>query len=275
MPSNPVLDAFKAETLLADANILTKIQNLKVNIQYATDEDKISFDDYLTSIRKEVDNIPRLELETDIAPGTESHYTSLLITSMEKIVDDCGRTMRKLSYFKGRLLDAQRQVNNLKSEFIAWYLLSAAAVLSAMDVKLAAKEVKSLAESEFSRLMEDVDIKIESVLEDVKLEISQIAQHKSTQKEKMELGRDQAVESWSSLLPSFGGTIAEDDPADKFTKDQDEDEDDVPDFVSNKPKIASIQGVFKKTLPPAFLTPIQDENGNQVIMENLDDESTD
>ena len=85
MPSNPVLDAFKAETLLADANILTKIQNLKVNIQYATDEDKISFDDYLTSIRKEVDNIPRLELETDIAPGTESHYTSLLITSMENV----------------------------------------------------------------------------------------------------------------------------------------------------------------------------------------------
>jgi hypothetical protein len=270
--NNGILQAFKAEALLADADILVRIDNLRKSLQYSSEGQQVSFNDYLSTLRGAVDSIPKLELDTDVAPGTENTYSIQLVTSMEKIVDDCDRVLRKLAHFQGRLRDAERQINNLKAEFIAWYLLAASSLMSGLeDVKLPARELRLLADAEFSRLINNLDSKAEAVLEDVKLEFERVSQHKATQKEKHNLGKDQANASWTSTLPAFGGAITENDRTDKFAKEPEEEEDDdagVPAFISRKPQITEVkdqppQGTFKKTIT-AIATPVQDEKGKPV-----------
>lgn len=242
---NGIMMAFKAEALLKDSDILTRIENLRKHVLYSSDGQLFSFDDYLTILRDAVDAIPKLELETDVAPGTENQYSIQLVTGMEQIVDDCDRVQRKLAHFQSKLRDAERQINNLKSEFLAWYVLQASALIANLeDIKLPSKEMRALGEAEFSRLMGNLDLKIETVLEDLKLEFERVAQHKSTQKEKHNLGKDQANASWTSALPSFGNSIPEDERTDKLNQPQaiDEiDEEGVPAFVSRKPKIADVK----------------------------------
>jgi hypothetical protein len=242
--SNGILQAFKAEALLADADILIRIERLRKNLQYTTAGEEVSFNDYLKTLRDAVDNIPKLELEPDVAPHTETQYSIQLVTSMEKIVDDCDRVARRLAHFQGRLRDAERQINNLKAEFVAWYLLAAGSLITKLeDIKLPSRELRMLADAEFSRLMVNLDLKVVSVLEDLKLEFERVSQHKATQKEKHNLGKDQANASWTSSLPSFGNALLENEPTDKLTREQDEldlDEEGVPAFVSRKPKIADV-----------------------------------
>ena len=148
MSSNGILMAFRAEALLGDADILLRIASLRNGLQYATEGNQVSFDDQLQKLREAVDGIPKLELETDVAPGTENYYSVQLITSMEQIMDACEYVGRRLSKFQGRLRDAERQINNLKAEFMAWYILAATEMLSGLeDVKLAVKEVRALSEA--------------------------------------------------------------------------------------------------------------------------------
>lgn len=289
MSNNGIVQAFKAEALLADADILTRIASLRKNLQYSSEGEQVSFNDYLQVLRSAVDAIPKLELESDVAPGTENSYSIQLVTSMEKIVDDCDRILRKLAHFQGRLRDAERQINNAKAEFIAWYLLAAGELLAGLEevkIKLPARELRLLADAEFSRLMSNLDLKVQSILEDLKLEYERVSQHKATQKEKHNLGKDQANASWTSTLPAFGGAIPENERTDKLAKEVEEEENEdgaVPAFISRKPqiadvpgdavvirntenmapKIAEIKGTFKKILA-APATPIKDEKGKPV-----------
>jgi hypothetical protein len=275
MSSNGILQAFKAEVLLADADILTRIDNLRKSLQYSTEGQQVAFNDYLVTLREAVDAIPRLELETDVSPGTENQYSIQLVASMDKIMSDCDKVLRKLSHFQGRLRDAERQINNLKAEFIAWYLLAAASLVASLeDIKLPSKEIRNLAEAEFSRLIHNLDLKVLAVLEDLKLETERVAQHKATQKEKHNLGKDQANASWTSTLPAYSNAIIENEKPDILAQEPEieEDEPGVPAFVSKKPSIASvtgddqIKGTFRKTV--TSLTPVQvvkDEKGEPAV----------
>ena len=249
MSNNGILQAFKAEALLAEADILTRIEKLRKSLRYSTAGEEVSFNDYLQTLREAVDAIPKLELEPDVAPHTETMYSIQLVTSMEKIVDSCDLVLRRLAHFLGRLRDAERQINNLKAEFIAWYLLAAAALIAGLEetmpVKLPAKEVRMLAEAEFSRLMANFDLKVMSVLEDLKLEYERVSQHKATQKEKHNLGKDQANASWTSSLPSFGNALPENERVGKLAQEQDLDLDEggnIPEFVSREPQISDVPG---------------------------------
>lgn len=278
MSNNGVLQAFKAEALLADQDVLTRIENLRKNLQYSTTGEQVSFNDYLTILREAVDAIPKLELEIDVAPGAENHYSIQLVTSMERIVDDCDRILRRLAHFQGRLRDAERQIDNLKSEFIAWYLLAAGTLMSELEetlpVKLPARELRMLADAEFSRLMQNIDLRVLSLLEDLKLEFERVTQHKSTQKEKHNLGKDQANASWTSTLPAYGSSIPENERTDKLAHEPEleEEESGVPKFISRKPQIADIRdteikGTFRKpivSLTPAV--PVKDEQGKPVTV---------
>jgi hypothetical protein len=266
MSSNGILMAFRAETLLGNADILARIDSLRNGLQYATEGNQVSFDDQLQKLRDAVDEIPKLELETDVAPGTENYYSVQLITSMERIMDACEYVSRRLSKFQGRLRDAERQINNLKAEFMAWYILAATEMLSGMeDVKLATKEVRALSEAEFSRMMRNMDLKVESVLDDLKLEFERISQHKATQKEKHNLGKDQANASWTSLLPAFGSAIPTNERTDKQTRPQDLDDVDenVSAFVSHRPKISDVKGDVQAMIDKA-------KPGDTVVVRNFE-----
>lgn len=245
--SNGIVQSFKAEVLLKDSDLLERIESLRKNLQYSTEGQRVSFNDYLITIRDAVDSIPKLELDNDVAPGTENAYSIQLVHAMDQIMSDSDRTLRKLAGFQGRLRDAERQINNLKAEFMAWYLLAASSLLAGLeDIKLPAKELRMLAEAEFSRLLTNLDLKVMSVLEDLKLEFDRVAQHKSTQKEKHNLGKDQANASWTSSLPAFGNAIPENERTDKLLREAEEDQDEedtdgVPSFISRKPKIGDVQ----------------------------------
>lgn len=262
MSNNGIILAFKAEAVLgADAEIFQRIELLRQRMHYSTEGDRRSFEDYFTVLRDAVDAIPKLELDTDVVPGGENQYSLELAQTMEQIVDDCDRISRKLVHFQGRLLDAERQIQNLRSEFVAWYMLAGGQLLAGLeDVKLPLKELRALADAEFSRLLGNVDVRITTLFDDLKIEFSRVSSHKSAQKEKHELGRDQINASWTSILPSYGGAVAPE--ASPFTKAQDEEEDmddDAPAFVSRKPTISAVQQRLNQAKP-----------GDSVIIRNTE-----
>jgi hypothetical protein len=271
MPSNDLMQSFRAEIVMgADAEIFSRITALRDRFQYATEGERTSFDSYFTTLRQAVDEIPQLELDTDVAPGTENQYSMQLASTMEQIVDTSDRILRKLAHFQGRLRDAMRQNDNLKAEFVVWYLIAASAILK--SVKLPLKDSRAFAEAEFSRFMDNVDIRIISLLDDLKLEFDRVASHKAAQREKHNLGKDQANASWTSAIPSFGGAVSEN--RSPLTRPQDiEDEDDeVPTFITQRASVSSppiqrdqIRGTFRKTVTSAAMQPVLDEQGNQVI----------
>src|SRR5208337_4081078 len=153
-----------------------------------------------------VDGLERLTLQVDLPPGTENQYIVQLITAQEKILDDSDRVLRKVLHFEGKLKDAQKQISRAGAGFKAWYILAANQLLDGLDVKLPPAQVKDLAEAEFSRLMDNLDVAVESLLAAVQIETAKAKQHKNFQKEKFAIGKQQADASWTSTMGSFGNT---------------------------------------------------------------------
>src|SRR5271157_836968 len=269
-----VMSALKAESLLADSQLFDQIKTLCENLQYSTGDGKFAFDDYFQTIVDAIDVIPKLELENDVAPGTETTYTIQLTQAAETIVDECDRIFRRLNQFEGKLKEAERKIDNQKAEFVAWYMLAANALLKDLDdLKLPQTEIRKLGEAEFSRFMGGLDVAIESLIEAVKIETSKVNQHKAAQKEKYNLGKDQANASWTSTLPAFNSAIAERN--ENLSGVQELDDEDVPEPVKRhsiitdtlriiKPEETAlsvgpsgeIKGVFVKTGDPKPITPV-------------------
>jgi len=269
-----VMSALKAESLLDGSQLFEQIKTLCANLQYSTEDGKFAFDDYFKTLVDAIDVIPKLELENDVAPGTETTYTIQLTQAAETIVDECDRIFRRLNQFEGKLKEAERKIDNQKAEFVAWYMLAANALLKDLDdLKLPQTEIRKLGEAEFSRFMGGLDVAIESLIEAVKIETSKVNQHKAAQKEKYNLGKDQANASWTSTLPAFNSAIAERNENLSGVQELD---DEVPEPVSRQPKIAiqdtlriikpdEIKGTFIKTGDPKPVTPIgliNDDDGH-------------
>ena len=110
-----------------------------------------------------------------------------------------------------------------------------------------------------------MDLKVESVLDDLKLEFERISQHKATQKEKHNLGKDQANASWTSLLPAFGSAIPINERTDKQTRPQELDDvdDNASAFVSHRPKISDVKGDVQAQLDKA-------KPGDTVVIRNFE-----
>jgi hypothetical protein len=256
-----VMNALKAEELLKGSQLFDQIEKLRGNVSYSTADGKLAFDDYFKTLAEAIDAIPKLQLEDDVAPGTETTYTIQLTQEVERIVDECDRIFRRLNQFEGKLREAERQILNQKAEFVAWYMLAAATLLKDLeDIKLPQAEIRKLGEAEFSRLMGGLDVVLASLLDAVKIETNRAAQHKASQKEKYNLGRDQANASWTSSLPAFGNAFAEERGEVSGVQEMDED---VPAQVKAKPQIsigdtlrvikpedATIKGTFAKTGDP-------------------------
>src|SRR5271156_4317854 len=230
-----VMSALKAEELMKGSQLFGQIEKLRAELSYRTEDGKLAFDDYFKELVDAIDAIPKLTLEDDVASGTETTYTIQLTQAAENIVDECDRLFRRLNQFEGKLRDAERQVNNQKAEFVAWYMLSAGILLKDLESKLPQAELRRLAEAEFSRLMGNLDVVLVTLLDAVKIETSRVSQHKASQKEKYNLGRDQANASWTSSLPAFGNAFTEDRGDVSGVQEMDED---VPAKIAAKPQIS-------------------------------------
>jgi hypothetical protein len=252
-PVSGAMAALKAAALLGeDSEMLVQIRELKKNLQYNTDSQKFALDDVLHKIAAEINNIPKLNLDNNIQPGTETTYQIQLTQVAEQIVNECDRLYQKINQFNGKLREAERQVQNLHAAFNGWYVMAVTMLFKDMDdVKLPLAEARKIADAEFSELLGGLDTALITLVEQTKQEKDRIAHFKAAQKEKYDYGIDQANATYASTLPAFGNAFAEDRGNVAGVQELDDEDEPV-----SKPLIASdtlrflkpeIKGTFKKT----------------------------
>jgi hypothetical protein len=201
------IDSFQAERLLVGAYILEHIEGVVTKIAYQSNGDAISYEDMYSDLAAEVDKLPKLKLELSVPPGGESQYSIQLTMAMETVADDCDRVSHKVSKFESKIREAQGKLKRLHGEFGAWYSLAASKLMEEEAyIRLNAAQVKQLADAEFSRLTNDLDVTMESLINTVKSLRGEIKEHKRTQADKYNMGKDQVNASWTSHMPLFNGS---------------------------------------------------------------------
>jgi len=224
-PTSHILNELRAETLLEGSHVLSQIEILSKGLKYKTSNHEVGFEDFFGIIQQEISSLPRLELESSITPGTESQYQVQLVTALEKIFDASDLVLNRLLFFQSKLRAALQQANVLEVTFIAWYSIAVAEALeNYKTVKLTSTVIKALAQAEFGRLMNGVNIDLETLTEATKILSKQIQSHKSVAQEKYNLGKDQVNASWTSQnLPAEG--LADSDGALELIRVESEEED--------------------------------------------------
>jgi len=239
--SNDILSGFSAETLLgSDAHVIKEVTDLLHDLRYSSQGNEISLDEAFMQLQNEVDSLPVLTLDMDVPPGTENEYLIRLSTSQEKVLDDCDRILRRILEYQSKLKNAERAIKKYRSDFMAWYILAASYLVMQHKVKFPPSQVKQLAESEFSRLLENVDVQVDNLISSVEHLTEEARQHKKIQSEKHGLGKDQANASWTSHLGNPNGIAPNraDDMAQEIEEEEVDDE--VPAFVSRSPQVGSL-----------------------------------
>jgi predicted XRE-type DNA-binding protein len=241
-----ILNQLKAESLLGESDILKQIEELRDSMRYASTGDEVSFDDYFLFLQGDVDKISSIKLLDRIPSETESEYTNQLISLLESIQDDCERVEVRLIGFQGKVISAQSQVDELAVAFEAWFSLAATEVLQDAELKLAATQIRSIAKSEFNRLMDRSNLALATIIEALKVERSRVQNKKKMAQKKFELGKEQVNAAWTNKLPALLGINP--NPPDLGLRSRpdfepEEPEDSVPAFISKKSMMGPMTNV--------------------------------
>jgi DNA-directed RNA polymerase subunit RPC12/RpoP len=208
-----------------------------------------------------------------------------LIIALENVFDDCERVLIKLLSFQSKLLVAKERMETLKASFVAWYALAAQQYLSSYDIDLSKMVIADLAKAEFERLILGLDVEVNSLIAAVAVQVKTVQKRKQTAQEKFNLGKDQANAVWTgTLLPANIGNNS-DEGGRALLEEAEEEEETVPEFVSNQPKVGStcckhfkepfycqecrderdqIRGVFVKRGDPVIAEPIGETELDEV-----------
>jgi len=242
--SSLLLETLRAEGLLRESYILECIGELVRGLSYASEGEAVSYEDMYARLALEADALPKLSLDLDISPGTESRYSIQLTQGMEQVVDRCDQALRKAILFESRVKDAASRLRKVRGEFGAWYCLAATERLAQAESRLPSLQVKQLSDSEFSRLSGGLDVAMDSLLSAVKALKAEITEHKKAQMAKYNMGKDQVNASWTSHMPVFGGSgdITTEDPGRLL----EEEEEEGPPLGSPPEDDGGIKGTFKK-----------------------------
>lgn len=257
-----IMNAVKSENLLAGSVLLTQIEELRLSLRYKSDGELFSYDDYFLVLQKQIEGISRISLDTEIGPGTESQYQIQLISALESVFDDCERVTIKLLSFQSKLLVAKERMETLRASFVAWYALAVQQYLSSYDIDLSKMVIADLAKAEYERLIGGLDVEVGSLLAAVEVQVKTVNKRKQTAQEKFNLGKDQANAVWTgSLLPGNVGTSSDAGARQLLTTPEEEEETEVPDYVSKQPQVSvseieEIRGVFTKRGDPVIAEPI-------------------
>ena len=200
-----ILDEIKAESLLAGSHILEFVKKLVHDLTYTSEGGVISYEDMYAKVTEEVDRLPRISLSLDVSPGTEGQYSIQLLMAMERVADECDRVSRLIGKFESKVREAAAEIKRQHGEFSAWYTLAAMERIELSSAHLPTAQVQKLANSEFSRLTDGLDITMDSLLNATKLLKNEIKEHKKTQSDKYSYGKDQVNASWTSHMPLFNG----------------------------------------------------------------------
>jgi hypothetical protein len=194
-----LLNDLKAEVVLEDTTILGQINNLKTSLTYKTDSKSYEFEEYFHILNKEIQNIERIELSAAIPPGGAQSYLVELATALQLVTDKIEVSQMKAIYFQGKLKSALHLKDNLLATFSAWYLIAVAEKLKEAEIKIPASTQKALAESEFSRLIGDIDMNIDGLMSAVEVMVTHLKEMRKIAQEKYKLGTDQANASIVNL----------------------------------------------------------------------------
>jgi hypothetical protein len=237
------VNCFSAEVLLEGSHVLEQVIALRNSISRSSDGTIIDYDDAALRIQLEVDALPSLELQVDVAPGTEGAYQRQLIQALEKINDDHDRVLRKVIKLKSRMLEAISLMTNKRAQFAAFYMMAIpiGVQLASITVKPTAAHAKEMAAAEFSHLMDGMDSFASSMVSELEILEGEIKHRKKTQADKYALGKDQVNAMWNSIQsPSAIGL--DDDHNALLTRRAplDEEDDEMPSFVSKHSKEARV-----------------------------------
>lgn len=193
---------FSAESLLKDAPILTQISQIKTSLNYQTEDGLVSVGDYFNLLKKDIGNLKSFDLNSVIAPGTEYAYILSVTNTLQEVLDQLEQVSVKAVFFQSRLKSIQKNIDNAGATFSAWYQIALAQALKASDIKIPLSAIKSLGDSEFSRLMGGQDLDIEAMIQSVEIHLGMLKSHKNLAQEKYKMAKDQVNASISNLAPA-------------------------------------------------------------------------
>ena len=229
-----------ADNILRGSVILSQVLDLRNTLSRNSEGELINYDDMALRIQSEVDDLTTLQLDMNLASGSEGAYQRQLIFALEKIYDDYDRVLIKISGLKSRLVNAQSLLDDKFSQFAAFYSLALGGAIKKVDLslKLSVDHVKKLAKSEFTRLVDSLDNLVPSLISELEILEDKVRQEKKTQQEKYQLGKDQVNALWNSIQSVGNKGISLDEASGKLVKKQQptevevEEFDDIPSYVS-------------------------------------------
>lgn len=192
---------FSAEVLLSGAPILDQINQICESLNYQTEDGQVSVGDYFNLLRKDIGNLKSFDLNSTIAPGTEYAYILSVTNTLQEVLDQLEQVSVKAVFFQSRLKSIQKSVENVGATFSAWYQIALSQALRSNEIKIPISAIKSLGDSEFSRLMKGQDLDIEAMIQSVEIHLGMLKSHKNLAQEKYKMAKDQVNASISNIAP--------------------------------------------------------------------------
>lgn len=191
-----ILNQLKAEAILEGTGVIEKIAKLRSSLVYKTTSEAFSFDDYYHILLDQASKIEQIQLEASVPPGAAQKYLVDLTQALQLVTDKIELTHQKALFFSGKIQSAIHNRDNLAATFSAWYQIAAAEALKDEKIKITATTLKALAESEFSRILDDGgDIELNGMKDAVEVLIDHLKHAKKLALEKYKIGTEQANSS--------------------------------------------------------------------------------
>lgn len=191
-----ILRSIQADNLLKDLPLLTMLKGLRGLMVYR----EKSFSDYFDVLQGEVSQLGHLQLRADVDPMTASSYLVDLAMGYERTLDDINRVTIEAQVFLGRLRVVHNKAITLKAPFMALWSIGAAEVLAASStVKITATDLKALAASEFTGLVDEADLELAGMIEAMDLTIENLKNLRKLAQDKYAIGKDQVNAALSAL----------------------------------------------------------------------------
>lgn len=191
-----ILRTIQADNLLADHAILTMLKGLRDLMVYR----EKSFSDYFDHVQEQVGQLGHLQLRSDLDPISASSYLVDLTMGYERVLDDINRVSVEATAFLGRLKVVHNKAITLKAPFMVLWSIGATEALSIhTSVKINATDMKALAASEFTFLVNEADMELAAMIEAMELTLDNLKGLRKLAADKYSMGKDQVNAALSGL----------------------------------------------------------------------------
>lgn len=200
-----LLRTIQADNLLGGYAILTALQGLRGMMVYRGK----SFADYFDQIQNEVGKLGHLQLRADVDPISASSYLVDLTMGYERTLDDISRVTIDAQAFFGKLKVVHNKAVTLKAPFMVLWSWGVQEVMKENTaLKFNATDLKALAASEFTFLVNEADMELAAMIEAMDLTLENLKNLRRLASDKYAIGKDQVNAALSDLDYSDKGIAA-------------------------------------------------------------------